>query len=71
MTPEHIKDKIRLQIAVNALLELRKEVTSGSLEMCTIDATLGNLGVKKEHVNETPGYLFQFPTTQPVKAEVL
>ena len=71
MTPEHIKDKIRLQIAVNALLELRKEATFGSLEMCTIDATLGNLGVKNKYVYEAPGYLFQFPTTQPVKAEVL
>jgi len=70
MTPEHIKDKIRLQIAVNALLELRTEAQSGSLEMCTIDATLGNLGVKREYIKETP-YLYQFPTKNPVKAEVL
>jgi|TARA_B100000586_G_C20019065_1_gene388187 hypothetical protein len=71
MTPEHIKDKLKLQIAVNALLELRTEAQSGSLEMCTIDAALGNIGVKKEYIKETPGYLYQFPTTTPVKAEVL
>ena len=71
MTPEHIKDKLKLQIAVNALLELRTEAQSGSLEMCTIDAALGNIGVKKEYIKENPGYLYQFPTTTPVKAEVL
>ena len=43
MTPEHIKDRLKLQIAVNALLELRTEAQSGSNEMCTIDAALGCL----------------------------
>jgi len=71
MTQDHINTTLKLQIAINALLELREEATSGSLEMCTIDATLGNLGVKNKYVYEAPGYLFQFPTTQPVKAEVL
>ena len=71
MTPEHIKDSLKLQIAVNALLELRTEAQSGSLEMCTIDAALGNVGIKKEYIKETPGYLFQFPTQNPVKAEML
>jgi len=54
MTPEHIKDKIKLQIAVNALLELREEAISGSLEMCTIDATLSNIGVEKKFIHHTP-----------------
>ena len=71
MTPEHIKDRLKWQIAVNALLELRTEAQSGSLEMCTIDAALGNVGIKKEYIKETPGYLFQFPTQNPVKAEML
>ena len=71
MSPEHIKDRLKLQIAVNALLELRTEAQSGSLEMCTIDAALGNVGIKKEYIKETPGYLFQFPTQNPVKAEML
>ena len=30
--------------------------------MCTIDAALGNIGVDKKFVNDTPGYLYQFPT---------
>ena len=71
MTPEHIKDRLKLLIAVNALLELRTEAQSGSLEMCTIDAALGNIGVKKEYIKECPGWLFQFPTENPVKAEML
>ena len=67
MTPEHIKDRLKLQIAVNALLELRTEAQSGSLEMCTIDAALGNVGIKKEYIKETPGYLFQFLPKTPLK----
>ena len=51
-----------MQIAINALLELREEATSGSLEMCTIDATLGNLGVGKKYIHTSPGLIFQFPT---------
>tara|TARA_B100000959_G_scaffold1929_1_gene2120 strand:+ start:1009 stop:1206 length:198 start_codon:yes stop_codon:yes gene_type:complete len=50
MTQEHINDKLKLQIAINALLELRSEAQSGSYEMCTIDATLGNLGVPREYL---------------------
>tara|TARA_B100000686_G_scaffold23066_2_gene21346 strand:+ start:4611 stop:4805 length:195 start_codon:yes stop_codon:yes gene_type:complete len=53
---------LKLQIAINALLELRTDVQSGSNEMCTIDAALGNIGVDKKFVNDTPGYLYQFPT---------
>ena len=56
MTPEHIKDRLKLQIAVNALLELRTEAQSGSNEMCTIDAALGNIGVKKEYIKDCPGW---------------
>ena len=62
MTPEHIKDRLKLQIAINALLELREHTTSGSLEMCTIDATLGNLGVGKKYIHTSPGTFWQFPT---------
>lgn len=67
MTQDHINCMLKLQIAINALLELRKEATSGSLEMCTIDAALGNIGVEKQFVNETPGYLYQFPTETVAK----
>ena len=67
MTPEHIKDRLKLQIAINALLELREEATSGSLEMCTIDAALGNIGVEKKYVNTSPGTFWQFPTQTVAK----
>ena len=70
MAPEHIKDRLKLQIAINALLELRQEATSGSLEMCTIDATLDNLGVGKEYIH-TFSYLHQFPTKITVNDIVL
>ena len=71
MTPEHIKDRLKLQIAINALLELREEVTSGSLEMCTIDATLGNLGVGKKYIHTSPGLIFQFPTENVIDNKTL
>ena len=67
MTPEHIKDRLKLQIAVNALLELRTEAQSGSNEMCTIDAALGNIGVDRKFVSTSPGYLYQFPTETVAK----
>ena len=55
MTPEHIKDRLKLQIAVNALLELRTETQSGSLEMCTIDAALGTAQVVSDAVLAADG----------------
>ena len=67
MTQDHINCMLKLQIAINALLELRKEATSGSSEMCIIDAALGNIGVEKQFINETPGYLYQFPTETVAK----
>lgn len=67
MTQDHINCMLKLQIAINALLELRKEATSGSLEMCTIDAALSNIGVEKQFVNGTPGYLYKFPTETVAK----
>ena len=68
MTPEHIKDRLKLQIAVNALLELRTEAQSGSNEMCTIDAALGNIGVKKEYIKDCPGSVSYTHLTLPTKA---
>ena len=38
---------VKLQIAIDGLLELRKEVTSGSLEMHIIDETLGKIPVSQ------------------------
>ena len=67
MTQDHINCMLKLQIAINALLELRTDVQSGSNEMCIIDAALGNIGVDKKFVNETHGYLYQFPTETEAK----
>jgi len=71
MTQNHIKDRLKLQIAINALLELREHATSGSLEMCTIDATLGNLGVGKKFINTPHGLFHQFPTKNVVSEKVM
>ena len=62
MTQDHINCMLKLQIAINALLGLRTDVQSGSNEMVTIDDALVNIGVDKKFVNDTPGYLYQFPT---------
>ena len=37
--------QVKLQIAIDGLLELRKKVTSGSLEMGIIDETLSKIPV--------------------------
>ena len=67
MTQEHINTMLKLQIAINALLELRTDAQSGSNEMCTIDAALGNIGVDRKFVSTSPGYLYQFPTKTVAK----
>tara|TARA_Y100001949_G_scaffold175746_1_gene186392 strand:+ start:271 stop:498 length:228 start_codon:yes stop_codon:yes gene_type:complete len=71
MTQDHINTTLKLQIAINALLELREEATSGSLEMCTIDAALGNIGVGKKFIHTPPGLFHQFPTKNVVSEKVM
>jgi hypothetical protein len=39
--------------------------------MCTIDATLGNLGVGKKFINTPHGLFHQFPTKNVISEKVM